>query len=250
MINCNFVVPFKINRPKLQILLKTDDYNAEYDSNGHAGVKIRYVSIKQKITIFVFESGSIIIILGNQGFSRINEVYTFIYKYLLENYDVIVKDDNLTNSSILKYLETVNENASKWYGDCFVFDQRVAVAVDHAAEGRAENDEEVAIDIEAPPFRQDGARARMHVDGGGGGGAGGAQVGGRGVQGGDVARCPQRGREADGERRAGVLLAGARQEPQRRQERQEPNHSLRRLDFGHAGGDVRLAEGRVADGRE
>jgi UPF0176 protein len=28
---------------------------------------------------------------------------------------------------ILKYLETVNENDSKWKGDCFVFDQRVSV---------------------------------------------------------------------------------------------------------------------------
>ena len=33
---------------------------------------------------------------------------------------------------ILKYLETVQESASKWNGDCFVFDQRVAVK--HALE--------------------------------------------------------------------------------------------------------------------
>ena len=31
---------------------------------------------------------------------------------------------------ILKYLETVNEDDSKWKGDCFVFDQRVAVGHD------------------------------------------------------------------------------------------------------------------------
>ncbi len=31
---------------------------------------------------------------------------------------------------ILKYLETVNEEDSKWKGDCFVFDQRVAVGHD------------------------------------------------------------------------------------------------------------------------
>lgn len=110
MINCNFLIPFKIDRPKLQIVLNSDGYNAEYDSNGHAGVKIKYVSKTKKITIFVFESGSIIIILGNQGFGRIDEVYTFIYKYLLENYEIIVKDDYLTNSSIIKYLEKYDNN--------------------------------------------------------------------------------------------------------------------------------------------
>lgn len=113
MINCIFVVPFRIDRPKLQVLLKSDGYNATYDSNGHAGVRIKYVSYKKKITIFVFESGSIIIILGNQGFRKINEAYTFIYKYLLENYDMIVKDDEYANSSILKYLEREKENNIK-----------------------------------------------------------------------------------------------------------------------------------------
>lgn len=109
MINCIFVVPFKIDRPKLQVLLKADQYNATYDSNGHAGVKIKYVSTGKKITIFVFESGSIIIILGKQGFSRINEIYTFIYRYLLDNYDSIVRHDNLTMSSIEKYMEETKE---------------------------------------------------------------------------------------------------------------------------------------------
>jgi TATA-box binding protein (TBP) (component of TFIID and TFIIIB) len=105
MINCIFVVPFKIDRPKLQVLLKSDGYNATYDSNGHAGVRIKYVSIKKKITIFVFESGSIIIILGNQGFRKLVEVYGFIYKYLLVNYDTIVKNDEYATSSILNFLE-------------------------------------------------------------------------------------------------------------------------------------------------
>lgn len=105
MINCIFVVPFNVDRPKLQVLLKADGYNASYDSNGHAGVKVKYVSTGKKITIFVFESGSIIIILGNQGFNRINEIHNFIYKYLLENYESIVKDDGITVSSILRHIE-------------------------------------------------------------------------------------------------------------------------------------------------
>ena len=109
MINCIFVVPFKIDRPKLQVLMKADGYNAVYDSNGHAGVKIKYVSVGKKITIFAFESGSIIIILGKQGFNRINEIFTFIYKYLLDNYESIVKEDNITTSVILDFLAKEKE---------------------------------------------------------------------------------------------------------------------------------------------
>ena len=125
MINCNFKVPFKVDRPKLLVSMASDNYNASYDSNGHSAVNIKYdvqkeesiskgVKVRntddlgkneERVTIFVFESGSIIIILGNQGFRPINEVYTFIYKYLLENYDTIVKDDELTDSSIREYLE-------------------------------------------------------------------------------------------------------------------------------------------------
>ena len=78
---------------------------AIYDSNGHAGVKIKYISLKNKITIFVFESGSIIIILGNQGFTKIQEVYDFIYKYLLENYEAIVKNDDYAKVIIQKYID-------------------------------------------------------------------------------------------------------------------------------------------------
>jgi len=123
MINCSFVVPFRIDRPKLLSCLTADGYNASYDSNGHSAVNIKYliqdkssqsmgVKIRdsndlgkndERITIFVFESGSIIIILGNQGFRPIKEVYTFIYRYLLTNYDAIVKDDELTDQSIQEY---------------------------------------------------------------------------------------------------------------------------------------------------
>lgn len=109
MINCIFKVPFTIDRPKLQILLKSENYNAVYDSNGHAAVKIKFVDTKKKITIFIFESGSIIIILGNQGFNKIKEVYIFIYTYLLENYHKIVKNDELVTSSIIRYINNEKE---------------------------------------------------------------------------------------------------------------------------------------------
>jgi hypothetical protein len=109
MINCIFTVPFSIDRPKLQVLLKADGYKSFYDSNNHPGVKIKYASSDKKVTIFTFETGSIIIILGKQGFNRINEIYCFIYRYLLENYESIVKNDDITTSSILKYIEIDNK---------------------------------------------------------------------------------------------------------------------------------------------
>ena len=44
MINCGFFVPFKIDRPKLHVIMKSDQYNASFDSNAHAGVKIKYLN--------------------------------------------------------------------------------------------------------------------------------------------------------------------------------------------------------------
>jgi len=100
MINCKFTVPFRIDRYKLPILMKKDGYDAIYDSTRHAGVSIKLIQDGKKITIFVFESGVIIIILGNQGFVKIKETYIFIYKYLLKNYPEIVK-----NNDIIEYIE-------------------------------------------------------------------------------------------------------------------------------------------------
>ena len=104
MINFKFNVPFNIDRPKLAVLLKSDGYNVKFDSNDHAGVKIKFIENNKKITIFVFEQGKIIIILGNQGFKRMQGAHDFIYKYLLDNYETIVRQDDIINSSILKYM--------------------------------------------------------------------------------------------------------------------------------------------------
>jgi len=42
------------------------------------------------------------------------------------------------NGGILKYLETVPEEKSKWHGDCFVFDERVAVGHDLQPSGHTQ----------------------------------------------------------------------------------------------------------------
>ncbi len=106
MINSNFVVPFEIDRPKLYNKLKNDQYDVYYDSNKHAAVNITY---KKGLTLFVFESGSIIIIVGNDGFNPINEGYYFIYEYLLKNYRDIVKDNHNLHNSLTKLLKSLSE---------------------------------------------------------------------------------------------------------------------------------------------
>ena len=88
MINSNFNVPFKIDRPKLYSKLKSENIICEFDTNKHAGVRIK---TQNKITIFVFETGSILIIVGSGGFRHIIETYYYIYKYLLESFDSIEK---------------------------------------------------------------------------------------------------------------------------------------------------------------
>jgi TATA-box binding protein (TBP) (component of TFIID and TFIIIB) len=110
MINSNFSIPFEIDRPKLYGKLKSENFTVSFDSNKHAAVNLSY---RKGLTIFIFESGSIIIIVGNNGFKPIVEGYNFIYKYLLENYDIIVKDDELTNSNILLHLLNQNDDICK-----------------------------------------------------------------------------------------------------------------------------------------
>lgn len=105
MINSNFTMPLKIDRPKLYNLLLSDNYDCLYDPNKHACVNIKYDHPDKTISIFVFENGPIII-TGARNCDQILTAYNFINKYLLTNIKKIVKNDGLTNSSIIKYLES------------------------------------------------------------------------------------------------------------------------------------------------
>ncbi|ARF09340.1 TATA box binding protein [Catovirus CTV1] len=104
MINSNFTIGFSVDRLKLFNCMTKDGLDATYDPIIHAGVIIRYNTGEKIISIFVFESGSIVI-TGAKGCVQINSAYNFINKYLLENYKNIVKSNNLSNSTILKYLD-------------------------------------------------------------------------------------------------------------------------------------------------
>lgn len=100
MINSNCKVPFKINRDILFQLLKKDKIKCRYDPNSHACVNIRYdITANDKVSIFVFQSGSIII-TGGKTISDINKGYHYIMAIISQHYEAIKKKDldNYINS--------------------------------------------------------------------------------------------------------------------------------------------------------
>lgn len=103
MINTNFKVEFNIDRDKLHRCFIRDKLESVFDPIGHAGVNFKYKIENKEISIFIFEKGSVVI-TGAQNFNQVNEAYVFINKYLLKNYYLILKNDKLTNSTILNYI--------------------------------------------------------------------------------------------------------------------------------------------------
>lgn len=107
MINSNFFMQFKVDRAKLYNLLLEQKYDVTFDPGKHACVNVKFCHVEKLISIFIFERGSIII-TGAQNCNQILDAYNFINKYLLMNYNSIVKNDSLTNASIIKYLDQEN----------------------------------------------------------------------------------------------------------------------------------------------
>ena len=99
MINTNFDIGYRVNRDKLYEYTQQHNIIASYDPNVHAGVNIKYNINKKKISIFVFESGSIII-TGASTSEHVTIAYEFINKLLLTNYDKFVTRDVLSESLI------------------------------------------------------------------------------------------------------------------------------------------------------
>ena len=93
MINSNCRVPFKINRDALFQLLKTEKIKCRYDPNSHACVNIRHdINTNDTVSIFVFQSGSIII-TGGKTISDINSGYHYIMNIISKHYEAIKKKD-------------------------------------------------------------------------------------------------------------------------------------------------------------
>lgn len=108
MINSNFDVGFKVNREMLYKILLTEKTPCNFEPCVHACVNIKYNYKDQKdISIFVFESGSIII-TGANNKEQINEAYEFITKKLYEHYHKIVVnniDSLLRRADVLEMLD-------------------------------------------------------------------------------------------------------------------------------------------------
>jgi TATA-box binding protein (TBP) (component of TFIID and TFIIIB) len=111
MINSNFNIGFEINRAKLFKIMQDKEITASFEPCTHACVNIKYMYKKdtlyeKKISIFVFESGSIII-TGANNTEHILEGYKFINNILYENKnEIILQDINnyLNHPELLKIL--------------------------------------------------------------------------------------------------------------------------------------------------
>lgn len=111
MIVSKFIFPVKINRPNLHKLLVKDDYEVLYNPESHSSVDIKYKCGKDKISIFVFEKGPIVI-TGAKTCEQILHAYNFINTYLLTNHKEISKR-NLGQNDIEKFLNPVTESESE-----------------------------------------------------------------------------------------------------------------------------------------
>ena len=111
MINSNFNIGFEINRAKLFKIMQDKEITASFEPCTHACVNIKYMYKKdtqyeKKISIFVFESGSIII-TGANNTEHILEGYKFINNILYQNKnEIILQDINnyLNHPELLKIL--------------------------------------------------------------------------------------------------------------------------------------------------
>lgn len=110
MINSNFVVDFKVDREKLYELLIKNNVTCVYDPAIHACVNIKYEQTDKTISIFVFESGSIII-TGAKSCNHIVNAHTYICRILYKNYMQIKKYDPIDNNNIINFMKKINKSS-------------------------------------------------------------------------------------------------------------------------------------------
>lgn len=106
MINSGFKIGFKLDREALyDIVVQDQSVQCKYDLDNHACVDVKYFyKERKKISIFIFEKGSIII-TGANHCSHILEAYKYITNVLLTNYKKIKSiDPVLEFDDIRKYL--------------------------------------------------------------------------------------------------------------------------------------------------
>ena len=93
MINSNFNIGFKIDRSKLHKIMICDNVECTFEPCVHACVNIKYnYKNEALISVFVFESGAIII-TGAKNRDHIVSAHIFIIKKLYEHYHDVVEAD-------------------------------------------------------------------------------------------------------------------------------------------------------------
>jgi TATA-box binding protein (TBP) (component of TFIID and TFIIIB) len=102
MIVSKFTYPCKINRPLLFELLANENIECKYDPELHASVDLKLTFGEKKISVFIFEKGSIVI-TGARNCKQILFAYNFINTYLLKNHKIISRK-NIGQNDIEKYL--------------------------------------------------------------------------------------------------------------------------------------------------
>ena len=116
MINCGFVCGYEVNRENLYKKLLAHEIDCKYEPSIHAGVNIKYHpnDNQKKVSIFIFESGNIII-TGAKNIENIMEAYEYVTQFIQLNkkeiqrnkvYDIL--KDNINNE--LKEMLQINDD--------------------------------------------------------------------------------------------------------------------------------------------
>lgn len=92
MINSGFELQYQVNRENLYNKLLDNKIDCKFEPSIHAGVNIKFLpeGNEKKVSIFVFESGNIII-TGAKNINNIVESYEYISKFMEDNKLVIEK---------------------------------------------------------------------------------------------------------------------------------------------------------------
>ncbi len=105
MINSGFQLNFEVNRENLYNQLLENKIECKFEPSIHAGVNIKFspTGAEKKVSIFVFESGNIII-TGAKKVSNIFESYNYISNFMEYNKNLVQKSkicemlrDNISN---------------------------------------------------------------------------------------------------------------------------------------------------------
>lgn len=126
MINCGFRLNFQIDRMKLYRCILDDKIECTYEPIVHACVNLKYAySEKKSVSIFVFESGSILITGATQK-DHINKSYKFIIDMLYKNYNRIL----LTNIEEFIHSKDIDQFIKQWFTEDAIKGRKVVVTND------------------------------------------------------------------------------------------------------------------------